>query len=158
MFRSNLEQAQQAGIPCGVYFFSQAISVEEAEEEAAFLLSVLGDAALELPVFYDWEPVSAEHGRANAVDGETVTACAKAFCSAVEAGGYEAGIYFNQSQIYTEIDLAQLLDYPLWMAQYQNEPDCIYAFTWWQYTDSGSVAGIETVVDLNLWFQKKSTS
>ena len=158
MFRSNLTQAQQQSIPCGVYFFSQAVSVVEAEEEAAYLLALLGDAKLELPVFYDWETVGVEDGRANAVDGATVTACAKAFCAAVEAGGYEAGVYFNQNQIYTEIELTQLLDYPLWMAQYQTEPDCIYAFTWWQYTDSGSVAGIETPVDLNVWFREKSTS
>lgn len=154
-FRANLSGAQAAGLSCGVYFFSQAVSVEEAQEEAEFVLALLSGASLELPVFYDWEPVSAEAGRANGVDGATVTACAKTFCETVEAGGYDAAVYFNQSQIYAEISLSELLDYPLWMAQYQTEPDCIYAFTWWQYTDSGTVAGIETPVDLNLWFVSK---
>ena len=158
MFRTNLVGAQAAGLPCGVYFFSQAISEDEAREEAEFLLDLLDGVTLELPVFYDWEPVSAEHGRANALGGETVTACAKAFCETVAASGFEAAIYFNQNQIYTQVRLEQLLDYPLWMAQYQNEPDCIYAYTWWQYTDNGTVAGITTPVDLNLWFRPINAS
>ena len=154
-FRTNLAGAQAAGLKTGVYFFSQAVSTQEAEEEAAYVLSLLQGAAIDLPVFYDWEPVDAESARTANVDGETVTACAKAFCAAVEAGGYEAGVYFSQNLVYTTVELAELLDYPLWMAQYAQEPEFFYDFAWWQYTDSGTVAGISAPVDLDLRFVRK---
>lgn len=155
-FRANLFGAKAAGLATGVYFFSQAVNEEEAREEAAYVLGLLDGEALYLPVYYDWERVESAPARTDEVDGETVTACAKAFCEAVEAGGYEAGVYFNQNYVYTLVDLAQLLDYPLWMAQYQTVPDFFYHFTCWQYTDSGTVAGITGPVDLDLRFLEKT--
>lgn len=151
-FRENLSGAKNAGLKTGVYFFSQALNEEEARREAEFVLELLDGEALDLPVFYDWERVEYDTARTDAVDGATITACAKVFCETIEAGGYDAGVYFNQNYVYTLIDLAQLLDYPLWMAQYQSVPDFFYDFDLWQYTDSGSVAGIGTPVDLNVRF------
>lgn len=155
-FRANLSGAKAAGLETGVYFFSQAVNEEEAREEAAYVLGLLNGEALDLPVYYDWERVESAPARTDEVNGETVTACAKAFCETVEAGGYEAGVYFNQNYVYTLVDLAQLLDYPLWMAQYQTVPDFFYHFTCWQYTNSGTVAGITGPVDLDLRFLEKT--
>jgi GH25 family lysozyme M1 (1,4-beta-N-acetylmuramidase) len=154
-FRENLAGAKAAGLQTGIYFFSQALNEEEAKEEAEFVLELLDGEALDLPVFYDWEGIDSAEARTDGLDGETITACAKTFCETVEAGGYEAGIYFNQSYVYTVIDLAQLTDYPLWLAQYRDVPDCIYDFGFWQYTDSGTVAGITPPVDLNVRFVEK---
>lgn len=155
-FRANLSGAKAAGLEIGVYFFSQAVNEDEAREEARFVLELLAGETLELPVYYDWERVESAPARTDEVDGDTVTACAKAFCETVEAGGYEAGVYFNQNYVYTLVDLAQLLDYPLWMAQYQTAPDFFYHFTGWQYTDSGTVAGITGPVDLDVRFLEKT--
>ena len=155
-FRANLSGAKAAGLETGIYFFSQAVNEDEAREEARFVLELLAGETLELPVYYDWERVESAPARTDEVDGDTVTACAKAFCETVEAGGYEAGVYFNQNYVYTLIDLAQLLDYPLWMAQYQTAPDFFYHFTCWQYTDSGTVAGISGPVDLDIRFLEKT--
>ena len=83
-FEENYSAAGTAGLRRGVYFFSQAVSVAEAREEAAFVLQMLAGRPLELPIFYDWETVTAEEGRANGLDGKTVTACAAAFCRAIE--------------------------------------------------------------------------
>jgi len=154
-FRENLTGAKAAGLQTGIYFFSQALNEEEAKEEAEFVLELLDGEALDLPVFYDWEGIDSAEARTDGLDGETITACANTFCETVEAGGYEAGIYFNQSYVYTVIDLAQLMDYPLWLAQYRDVPDCIYDFGFWQYTDSGTVAGITPPVDLNVRFVEK---
>ena len=154
--RQNLEGAKAAGLRVGAYFFSQAVNEDEAREEARFVLELLAGETLGLPVYYDWERVESAPARTSEVDGDTVTACAKAFCETVEAGGYEAGVYFNQNYVYTLIDLAQLLDYPLWMAQYQTAPDFFYHFTCWQYTDSGTVAGISGPVDLDIRFLEKT--
>lgn len=152
-YRANLAGAKEAGLEVGVYFFSQAVSVAEAREEAMYLLTLLDDVELDLPVFYDWE--RAETGRTWDVSGETVTQCAAAFCEIIVANGYDAGIYFNQDDIYSLVELEQLLEYPLWFAQYQSLPDFIYDFTWWQYTDQGTVNGIHHPVDLNLWMKSK---
>ena len=53
--KTNLAQARAAGLQVGAYFFSQAISEEEAAEEAAFALKVLDGFQLDLPLVYDWE-------------------------------------------------------------------------------------------------------
>lgn len=155
-FAANMEGAAASGVSRGVYFFSQAISVEEARQEAEFVLQLLDGASLELPVFFDWENVQSDSARTNGVTGETVTACAIAFCDTITAAGYEAGIYFNQNDIYTFVDLSQMLDYPLWMAQYQSLPDFFYEFAYWQYTDSGTVSGINAPVDMNIRFLPKT--
>lgn len=152
-FRENLQGAKKAGLQVGVYLFSQATTMQEAEEEAAFLLECLDGQALDFPVYYDWETVEAD-ARTDHVTGEEVTAFALQFCKTVEAAGYKAGVYFNESMGYTFLRLAQLQQYEFWLAQYQKNPDFYYDFTTWQYTADGKVSGISTPVDLNVRFVK----
>lgn len=150
-FLQNLQGAKDAGLLVGAYLFSQAVSEEEAREEAEFLLECLDGAELDLPVYYDWEPVEAE-ARTDGVSGTEVTAFAREFCSVVEEAGYEAGVYFNESMGYMFLYLPELQQYEFWLAQYLDAPDFYYNFTTWQYTASGEVDGIEAPVDLNLRF------
>lgn len=151
-FEANLAGAQAAGLPVGVYFFSQAISETEAEEEAAFVLDVLGDTVPELPVFFDWEPVEYPEARTHGVTGGEMTAFANVFCARIRSAGLETGIYFNRRQGYIQYDLTQLAEHRFWLAEYRDTPAFAYAFHLWQYTDQGQVAGIDGPVDLNLWF------
>lgn len=150
-YLDNMRGALDAGLKVGVYFFSQAISVEEAREEARFVLSWLRGFDLALPVFYDWENVAWE-ARTDGMDSITLTACAEAFCSTIAGAGYRAGLYFNQTFGYQQFDLPELQEYTFWLASYSDVPDFKYHFDLWQYTASGSVPGIGTVVDLNLCF------
>ena len=152
-FLQNLNGAKNAGLQVGVYFFSQATSKEEAQEEADFLLQCLDGAALDFPVYYDWEPIEAE-ARTDDVSGADVTVFAKAFCDSVKSAGYDTGVYFNESMGYLFLHLSELGDYEFWLAQYKNAPDFYYDFTIWQYSSDGEVAGIKTPVDLNLRFAK----
>lgn len=151
MYYANMEGALAAGLDVGVYFYSQAISTQEARQEAQFVLDRLGGYEITYPVIFDWEQSSAEERTAN-VDDETLTNCAIAFCDNIEAFGYRAGCYFNQSFGYDRFDLRQLDDYCLWLAEYNTYPTFLYDVALWQYTSSGSVPGISTVVDLNLCF------
>ena len=117
-FYENIGLAATNGIDIGVYFFSQATSVEEAEAEADFLLEMLeffGGAYVTLPVYYDWEPITYDDARTDGVDGDTVTACAAAFCEKIAAAGYEAGVYAYRYLGYFSYDLRQLTDYSLWI-------------------------------------------
>lgn len=149
-FRQNLEGAAAAGLETGVYFFSQAVTAEEAREEARFLLELLDGRTLDGPVVFDWENISGAAARTDGVDPATVTAMADAFCREVEAAGYSPMIYFNQHIAYLLYDLEGVAHYPFWIAQYGTEPGFYYDFQMWQYTDAGTVAGIDGPVDLNL--------
>ncbi|MGM9563046.1 MAG: glycoside hydrolase family 25 protein [Faecousia sp.] len=152
LFRANLDGAKEAGLLVGVYFFSQAANEEEAAEEAEFVCGLLDGAKLDLPIYYDWEEVSGQ-SRIPGVAEIPMTECAVAFCEAIKAQGYEAGVYFNQTYGYDHLDLLALQDYSLWLAEYGNTPTFDYHFHCLQYTDSGVVDGIETEVDLNVFFR-----
>lgn len=152
-FEANYAGAREQGIDVGVYFFSQAISEEEAREEARQVLSWLEGKEIQCPIVYDWEHIEEDTARTDSVDGETVTACARAFCEEIREAGYDPMIYCNGMLGYLSYDLTQLEDYPLWYAEYEDYPSYAYEVTIWQYTESGTVAGIQGKADRNIWFQ-----
>jgi len=152
-FRQNIEGALAAGLDVGVYLFSQAVNEAEAVEEAGFLMGLIKDYEISYPVVFDWERQSAETSRTKDVDGETVTNCAEAFCTAVEAAGYLPMVYFSPNKAYNELDLERLLDWPFWLAHYTDDWSATtfrYHFAIWQYSPKGAVDGIEGDVDLDL--------
>ena len=158
-FEENYQGATAAGLKVGVYFFSQAITQEEAQEEAQFVLGTLNGRELTYPVVFDWEPpipsesLPAEDLRAYDMEGEVITAMAGAFCRAIQKGGYDPCVYTNKSMAYNTFHLGELADYPLWYAEYQPAPSLYYDFRIWQYSASGTVPGIPTTVDLNICFE-----
>lgn len=149
--KENLAGAKAAGLKIGAYFFSQAVNPEEAKEEAALAVEVLGDTKLDLPLAYDWEIYKAD-GRTKNVTQEILLSCIKTFCTAVESDGYKSMVYFNLELSKTLLDPEQIAQYPFWFAQYADAPELPYNMAFWQYSDSGTVPGIEGPVDLNLWF------
>lgn len=142
----NLAGAREAGLLVGAYFYSQATTVAEAEEEAAYALQILGDFRLDLPLAFDWEIES----RTESVDVQTATDCSLAFCKAISDAGCNAMIYFNSYQAQQRLDLLQLTDYPWWLAMYDAKGDFPCRFDLWQYTQTGTVPGIEGNVDINV--------
>lgn len=147
----NYENATAAGLRVGVYFFSQATNVQEAEEEARFLLDIIGDWELTMPVAYDWECLADDY-RTVGVDERTVTDCAIAFCKVIEEAGFDTMVYFNPSQSRTEMYLAELVDHGFWLAMYSDSMSYEYKVDMWQYTNQGSVPGIKGKADINLYF------
>lgn len=155
-FYEHAESLEQLGLDYGVYFFSQAINVDEAVEEARFIIAQLNGHTPTLPVYFDWEPVS-DAARTADMTPQLLTECALAFCRTIEDAGYKAGIYFNQEYGYRHFNLLSLKDYDFWLAEYANAPSFYYHFHQWQYSCTGTVSGIETAADLNLRFIPKST-
>lgn len=133
-FRQNLQGALDAGLEVGVYFFSQAITPEEAEEEADYVLEVLDGAELTFPIAFDWEPIQGNEARTDGLDGAAMTRCAAAFCKRIQDAGYRPAVYFNQTQGYLHYDLRELTDYELWLAELGTAPDFYYHFDLWQYS------------------------
>ncbi len=145
-FLSHYAGAREAGLKIGAYFFSQAITAEEAAEEAAFALSLVDGLTLELPIAYDWEYIR-ETARTGNMDAAGVTDCAIAFCEAIRQAGYTPMLYSSEGQSYLELE--RLGAYPLWAACY-GEMTYPWKLQLWQYTNTGTVAGIAGNVDLNV--------
>ncbi|MBR4193955.1 MAG: glycoside hydrolase family 25 protein [Oscillospiraceae bacterium] len=149
-FAENYVNAREAGLQLGVYFYSQAVSGEEAEEEADYVLKLLDGVPLELPVFFDWEEVSI--GRTGGKAGSAVGDYALRFCRTITEGGYQAGAYFNQRYGYSIMHLEALTDYSFWIAEYDSYQSFGYQTDFWQFTGSGHVDGINVIVDMDLMY------
>ena len=154
-FDANMSGALANGMDVGVYFFSQALTPAEAEEEASLLLEWIKDYRVTYPVVFDWEEQDRDNSRTRNTDGNTVTACALAFCKVIKEAGYTPMTYGSPSKIYEGgLALEYLRDYPaFWLAHYTKEtlPTSFrYHYDIWQYSSSGAVDGIEGNVDLNI--------
>lgn len=152
-FRSNLKGAKAAGLSVGAYFFSQAITPEEAREEALYSVALLQGEELDYPLAFDWEIIDAEEARTDNISPDTLTECARAFCDTVKEAGYIPCLYTGTTLAYYKYDLAQLSDIDIWYAFYNDSPDMYYNYMIWQYSCTGKVDGIEGDVDLNLCFK-----
>ena len=150
-FYENLRGAKAQGLKTGVYFFSAAISEEEAREEAAFVLQAIEGQEMEMPIVFDTEPILYDTARTDDLTGKQLTKITAAFCDAVQEAGYQPMVYANAKRLTTVLYLEELTDYPLWLADYRMQPDFPYAFTMWQFTESGKVPGIEGAVDIDLY-------
>ena len=151
MAQTNYQGAKAAGLKVGAYLFSQAISVEEAQEEARYIMELTKDWELDMPLVYDWECL-AEDYRTVGVDARMLTDYSIAFCETVEAAGFDAMIYFNPNQSHKQMYLEELTGYGFWLAMYSDQMDYPYKVDMWQYTNQGSVPGISGNVDINLYF------
>lgn len=144
--------AKAEGIKVGAYFFSQAVSTEEAIEEADYVKSVLGDITFDYPVAYDWEIIKDDDARTDSVSASQATECARAFCDRVKELGYTPILYSPSRELYFKYDLSRLADIDIWYCEYANVPTFYYEFSMWQYSATGTIDGIEGAVDLNICF------
>ena len=152
-FEDNIKGARKNDIDVGVYFFTQAISVEEAEEEAEFVLDLIEPYKVDYPVVIDVEAVSNNNARTRDLTKEERTQYCIAFCETIKNAGYTPMIYGNLKTFMLLLDIEQLEDYDKWFAYYDEMYYFPYEFDIWQYTDSGKVSGINTEVDLNISFE-----
>ncbi|MBO4914864.1 MAG: S-layer homology domain-containing protein, partial [Oscillospiraceae bacterium] len=154
LFDAYYTGAEASGLKLGYYFYSQAVSVEEAIEEADYVIEKLLGRRVDAPVVFDWETAGASDARTNGLPVSTVCDCAVAFCERIRAAGYSPMIYMNTHDGYIKYDLSRLSEYSIWYAgQYNGEyPRFVYDFQMWQYTSSGSVNGVNGNVDMDLWF------
>ena len=162
-FERNLSGAKSIGLETGVYFFSQAINVSEAIEEANWVIDRIKDKDITLPVVFDWEEQKADDSRTRGLDGKTVTDCAVAFCETVKNAGYIPCVYFYRLPGYYLYDILRLQQFTLWFALPCTPPDVTfpsfyYKINMWQYTNSAILPGVPVECDLNYWFIPKEQS
>ncbi|MCR5108202.1 MAG: glycoside hydrolase family 25 protein [Lachnospiraceae bacterium] len=151
-FREYAKECNDRGIPLGVYFYTQSITVEEAVKEAEFTLDLIKDYELSYPVAYDTEYVVDETARTrvNEISDELRSEMAVAFCERIKEEGYYPMIYASENWIRRNLIADMIQEYDLWAPQYLDENDFMYDFTIWQYTESGYIPGISTEVDLDI--------
>ena len=164
-FVANMKGAIANNIDIGVYFYSQAITVEEAVEEADYVIKLLKENGFEnsltFPIVIDTEEVEDAEGRANSLTKDLRTLIVRVFCERIKQYGYTPMIYANKWWLMDKLDMNQLKDYDVWLAHYthtndpaNNPSDYTGSHQIWQYTDSGKINGISTKVDLNISYKK----
>lgn len=150
-FKRNIIDASAAGVPIGVYFFTQAISEAEAKEEARYTMELVKGYKLAFPIFIDSEDGAANcAGRA---DGSKLsqskrTEIVKAFCAEIQKEGYAAGVYASEWWIKNRLNIDKLKSYYLWVAKYSDYEPSV-AWNAWQYSNQGRVDGVTGNVDVS---------
>ena len=165
-FEYNISGARAAGLPVGVYWYSQAVNTSEARQEAQKLLAKLRSYSIDLPVFYDYEFAGVgDRGRldyawsSGAVNKATLTANAEAFCNEIQSAGYDAGVYASKSFLENQIDGASLgRKYNIWLAHYNNQTPYSGNYYMWQYSSKGRVGGVGGNTDCNFTYLPKGAS
>lgn len=152
-YKQNIEGALAAGLKVGVYIFSQAITPEEAIEEAELTLSLIRGYDIELPVVMDVEYIGNSGGRLyNAwLSRAEATEICLTFCNRVRQAGYTPMVYANRSMLENNLNASEL---PMvWLAHYTSETSYQGDYAFWQCSEFGRVDGIQGKVDLNFWFE-----
>lgn len=152
-YYENVSGVQSEGMPFGVYFFSQAITEDEAIEEANFVIKHLSGSGISYPVVFDHEPVESADGRANNLSKNELTHITKAFCQKIEDAGYTPMIYGNAFDM-ERLNLNDLKGIDVWYAEYESsQPTGQFDFAMWQYSSTANVSGINTQADLSILFK-----
>lgn len=170
-FDTYMRNALEAGVEVGVYIYSQATTVKEAQEEAQFLIDMVKDYDITLPLVLDFEFASNGVGRLwqaykdGKLDKTSAAQVCQAFCDTVEAAGYDSMVYVNPDMAKNYLDVTNLER--IWLAHYTGTdekyrdeetgkfPASYYAgeYEFWQCASKGKVAGISGNVDINFWFR-----
>ena len=159
-YDKNMKGAIDAGIKVGVYIFSQAITKEEAIEEAEYILNNLGTYEVTMPLIMDFEYASTGSGlggrlyKAKLSKSKATDIC-MAFCDTINAAGYTPMVYANKDMLSNHLNASTISDkYPIWLANYTTNTTYNGTFDFWQYSSTGKVDGISGKVDMNFYYAK----
>lgn len=156
-YRMHAEQCKAAGVPFGVYFMSQAITEDEAREEADYAVWMSVALGATLPIFIDSEDGdgTAKVVRADSLSQDQRTAVVKAFCDQVKSHGLQAGVYASESWFKTRLHYDMVKGYLIWAAKYgvndgtAHEQPALEKIDMWQFSSRGTVPGVAGTVDVN---------
>ena len=152
-----VEYAQNAavsGIMTGAYFYSSAINETEAVEEANYIVGAVSGFNVKYPIAIDIERVSGDSSRTEKLTNEERTKIVKTFCDTVRGYGYNPIIYSTRDMLISGLNLEELDEYDVWLADEKIPTDYPYRFSIWQYSQRGNIEGVDGDVDLDLCFVK----
>lgn len=148
-FESHYNKAKKANLKIGIYWYSYADSVADAEREANACLKVLGNKKLDLPIYYDMEDNTQLH-----LGKTKLTQIAEKFCETIKSKGFKVGVYANLNWFNNYLNYNQLKNkYSIWLAQYNstNELSCDI----WQNSSTARLPGYDGRLDSNIIFNQE---
>ena len=156
-YKENLKNARKENMHIGVYFYSQATTVDEAEEEADFVLDLIKNYDFDLPVFLDFEYPTDSNGKLTGrlynanLSGKESAAVINAFCRKIMNN---AGVYASSNVLNFNIKTSALDDNLfIWVADYNSNVSYLGNYDVWQYAKDGKCDGVPSkYVDLNKWY------
>ena len=164
-FKSNIKNANANSVPVGIYFYSQAVTEEEAEEEAEFVIKAVRKYDISLPIAIDYEYAYNSKGKltgrlyeANLTKGDTAKII-NAFLGKIEEAGYKPAVYASTYFYNSVIETKKLSKSAfIWVADYNKELTYKGKYDMWQYSEKGKCNGVSSkYVDLNYYFMKEET-
>ncbi len=157
-FEENMNGADNAGIMKGVYFYSQAVTPEEATEEAEYLVNLVKGYDVELPLVIDYEIYNGGRLHQSIQNGNLYASSlyhniVLAFCDKVESEGYESMVYANLDMLTNYMDYSLLQqDADIWLASYDTYTESEADYSFWQCSQEAVVGGISGNVDHDFWY------
>lgn len=151
-FEEYIAGAKAAGLEVGLSFYSQAITAEEAVEEANTLIGMIGENQIKYPIVFDMELVSNDSSRIEQLSKMNLTDIADTFCRTIKEAGYTPMIYGDKYWLLRKLDLTKLSDYDIWLSQEEEKPDYPYQFAMWEYTKNAEIKGVQGDASLSISF------
>lgn len=143
----HVQGAKEAGFKIGVYYYSHATTPDEAIKEADAFISFLEPFEWDYPVFYDIETDRQDH-----LDRDELTEIVQSFLERVSEAGYQAGLYAPKYWLEQRLNVAELEDYAIWVANYTEQLEYQGKVDLWQYSKNGKIDGIAGDVDIDILY------
>lgn len=153
-FLEYANSAKAAGLKIGITFNSQAMTVEEAKEEANFIVNALRDNEITVtyPIIFDMETISTDEARTKNMTKTQLTEVAKAFVDEIETHGYTGVVYGDKYWLLRKLDLTQMVHYDFFLNQILDVPDYPYTFVMWQYKQDATIDGVSAKIPMCISF------
>lgn len=153
-FSQNIKRATDAGLDVGVYFLSQAVSVEEAVEEANYVIVQVGEYKLTYPVAFMMKNKATDVSRIDSLTKTKRTDIATAFLNTVKNAGFKPMLYGDKYWLIKNYDMSKLVgDFDIWYSEIGADlPDYPYKYTIWEYDENSLIDGISDTVKFNISF------
>ena len=153
LFKTHIEGCVKNNIPVGIYFFTTAVNVDEARDEAEYAVSLIKNYKISFPIFVDTEMSNNKHnGRSDKLSKVVRTNCIVAFCEKIKQLGYEAGVYASDSWFVSQLEFDKIGGYNLWVASYSKAPVRVTKYVGWQFSSSQTAPGVNGRVDMSHWY------
>lgn len=152
MFDTYVQGATDAGLKIGVYFESQAVTEEEAAQEADYTINLIFERNITFPVVFKSGLVPNATSRVEYLTKSQISQLGNTFCERVAQAGYKPAVYGDKYWLLRKMDLTQLGAYDVWLSQEGEKPDYPYEFSMWQYDNAVEIGGIDAEIPLCISF------
>ena len=151
-FELDYAGAREAGLGIGAYFYTYSTTVEGIVSDAELTLTYIKGKKFEYPIYLDLEDPSL-----SSLGKNSLSRMCEAYLGRLQEEGYYAGLYTNHNWLTTLLDTPRMVSlFDLWYARYPGTESPAWDIQkygrqlgMWQYTQSGTVDGIEGSFDLN---------